>query len=169
MSNSSPKPKYAWIWPKDPRPGNPSRWSWRWRFLDVLLGRGPDIYVGRIDRRGGLKGRGHCSSWRECCCCCCCCACSGVDVDGDTEVDVPFPTSRANERKRKRRGEKYDCRTGRYTMPDDGSWSGVEYCDCRGRQARKEGRRHEIPRKVCDCKAPEYPADECCDTVYGVD
>ncbi|KAJ6168388.1 hypothetical protein N7497_001231 [Penicillium chrysogenum] len=40
----------GWIWPKDPRPGNPQRWPRRWRFFDVLTGKGPDIYVGRIDQ-----------------------------------------------------------------------------------------------------------------------
>lgn len=39
---------YGWIWPKDPRPGNPTHWPRHWRLLDVLRNRGPDIFVGRI-------------------------------------------------------------------------------------------------------------------------
>ncbi|KAJ5090583.1 hypothetical protein N7532_009267 [Penicillium argentinense] len=38
----------GWIWPKDPRPGNPSTWPRRWRLFDVLRNKGPDIYVGVI-------------------------------------------------------------------------------------------------------------------------
>ncbi|KAL4942109.1 hypothetical protein BDV06DRAFT_170276 [Aspergillus oleicola] len=37
--------KYRYVWPKDPRPGNPQRWSSLWRFADVFTGKGPDIYV----------------------------------------------------------------------------------------------------------------------------
>ncbi|KAJ5498258.1 hypothetical protein N7453_007309 [Penicillium expansum] len=40
----------GWIWPKDPRPGNPKHWPRRWRIFDVLTSKGPDIYVGRIDQ-----------------------------------------------------------------------------------------------------------------------
>ncbi|KAL4746372.1 hypothetical protein BDW72DRAFT_197729 [Aspergillus terricola var. indicus] len=41
-------PRFVMVWPKDPRPGNPSHWPWWWRWKDVLTGRGPDIYVERI-------------------------------------------------------------------------------------------------------------------------
>lgn len=46
---------YGWIWPKDPRPGNPKHWPRRWRLFDILTNRGPDIFVGRI--RSGAKNR----------------------------------------------------------------------------------------------------------------
>ncbi|KAL3475240.1 hypothetical protein BJX99DRAFT_259534 [Aspergillus californicus] len=38
----------GWIWPKDPRPGKPHRWSRLWRLSDVVMGKGPNIYVGSI-------------------------------------------------------------------------------------------------------------------------
>ncbi|KAF7133638.1 hypothetical protein CNMCM5793_004936 [Aspergillus hiratsukae] len=46
-----PSTTLGWIWPKDPRPGNPSRWPRRWRLFDVLTNRGPDIYAGKINSR----------------------------------------------------------------------------------------------------------------------
>ncbi|KAJ5632357.1 hypothetical protein N7490_008696 [Penicillium lividum] len=45
------KKNIGWIWPKDPRPGNPSSWPRHWRFLDVMTNKGPDIYVGVINKR----------------------------------------------------------------------------------------------------------------------
>ncbi|KAL4875456.1 hypothetical protein BJY04DRAFT_224013 [Aspergillus karnatakaensis] len=44
----------GFIWPKDPRPGNPRKWSKLWRLADVLKGKGPDIFVGRIGPRPRL-------------------------------------------------------------------------------------------------------------------
>ncbi|KAL2832473.1 hypothetical protein BDW59DRAFT_105452 [Aspergillus cavernicola] len=38
----------GYIWPKDPRPGNPGHWPRWWRYKDILRGKGPDIYFGRI-------------------------------------------------------------------------------------------------------------------------
>ncbi|KAJ5778250.1 hypothetical protein N7520_001496 [Penicillium odoratum] len=49
----SPKEKknIGWIWPKDPRPGNSSSWPRHWRFLDVMTNKGPDVYVGVINKK----------------------------------------------------------------------------------------------------------------------
>lgn len=50
-------PKFAYVWPKDPRPGNPSSWPRKWRLMDVLTGKGPDIYVERIRPRTSRQDR----------------------------------------------------------------------------------------------------------------
>ncbi|KAH1606696.1 hypothetical protein KXX44_000378, partial [Aspergillus fumigatus] len=93
----------GWIWPKDPRPGNPSRWPRRWRLFDVLTNRGPDIYVGKIKSRAQSQEQINWSGWecREGCCC------AGMD-------ETPFPWAR--------RGvcERYDFRRRRRWMRKGG-------------------------------------------------
>ncbi|KAH2545262.1 hypothetical protein KXW97_001517, partial [Aspergillus fumigatus] len=93
----------GWIWPKDPRPGNPSRWPRRWRLFDVLTNRGPDIYVGKIKSRAQSQEQINWSGWecREGCCC------AGMD-------ETPFPWAR--------RGvcERYDFRRRRWMRKGGG-------------------------------------------------
>ena len=53
----------GWIWPRDTRPGQ----SWkrnRWlSFKDVLTGKGPDIYVGSLDKDPKRPSRERWSNW----------------------------------------------------------------------------------------------------------
>jgi len=53
----------GWIWPRDGRPGQ----SWkhnRWTSLrDVLTGKGPDIYVGRLDKDPHRPSKDRWSNW----------------------------------------------------------------------------------------------------------
>ncbi|KAJ5486204.1 hypothetical protein N7530_000504 [Penicillium desertorum] len=124
----------GWIWPKDPRPGNPQHWPRRWRLFDVLTGKGPDIYVGRIDqpktktRRSSSRARSgptrqEWSRWES----------NSNDPDSNYS---PLPWVRQPA------GERYDFRTRKYHVPDHGTWSAVEYCNGsrvrRGKWVRKE-------------------------------
>ncbi|KAL6238529.1 hypothetical protein BDW75DRAFT_237415 [Aspergillus navahoensis] len=52
-------PEFVMIWPKDPRPGNPRRWPWWWRWKDVLTGKGPDIYVERVRPQSSRSYRSY--------------------------------------------------------------------------------------------------------------
>ncbi|KAL2866902.1 uncharacterized protein BJX67DRAFT_120069 [Aspergillus lucknowensis] len=155
----------GWIWPKDPKPGNPIRWS-RWdRFSDVIKGKGPDIYVGRIYprtqqdydlgeiRRYGweaepcwtLWGREHLDT------------CDAEHCDDCTKY-------RQQERRDERiKGlarameERYDFRMRKYRVPDEGTWSSVRYCGIRG---------HTVPRAYRDMVGQWYPADYWHDVVH---
>ena len=108
----------GWIWPKDPRPGNPSRWPRLWRFSDVLTGKGPDIYVGAIGKRppptkdretpGRTVSSTNWARW---------------DVEPE-EDDTPVRWARRDKR------EKYDYSTRKYGIPNERTWSAVEYADC---------------------------------------
>ncbi|KAL4787067.1 hypothetical protein BJX76DRAFT_354479 [Aspergillus varians] len=167
----------GYIWPKDPQPGNPRRWS-RWkRFTDVLTGKGPDMYVGRIGPRTDQHHH------RE------------YNSDQHTEV-VPYSGAREQRSRtgwwlwekdhlrdcrilhctecyrirekekrdnilrwaRRRPEERYDFRTRRYQVPDEGTWSAVVYCD---------ERQHRVPRRYWDRYGREYPAEVWHDFVHG--
>ncbi|KAJ5890847.1 uncharacterized protein N7473_007075 [Penicillium subrubescens] len=112
-----PKPQVGWIWPKDPRPGNPTRWSRFKRFSDVLTGKGPDIYVGTIGKRpppmkdNDNPGRAVSSTnWAR------------WDIEPE-EDDTPFPWAH------RPKNVKYDYNTRKYKFPDEKTWSAVEYAD----------------------------------------
>ncbi|KKK18535.1 hypothetical protein P175DRAFT_0277758 [Aspergillus ochraceoroseus IBT 24754] len=171
-------PTVAWIWPKDPRPGNPSRWPRRWRLFDVLTNKGPDIFVGKIHdaSSGGYGGptrrqsqaseppytqrkrqgdgdrdaRAWGSSWQE-------dhrgCRCGGRGRNAESKRSLPWT--------RRGSGVQYDFRTRKYAVPDRGTWRGVEYCD------GDNGRSHEIPLRYWDCYGREYPASYWHDVAYG--
>ncbi|OJJ06782.1 hypothetical protein ASPVEDRAFT_335867 [Aspergillus versicolor CBS 583.65] len=179
----SPEPKQrkkmssdiGYIWPKDPRPGNPSRWSPWQRFTDVMTGKGPDIYVGRIRPRASHHDHGHTlhrggnlwggrdwerrsrTGW------------SLWDNDHVKCCTKPHCPDCYYVRKREKRDnllfgarrdleERYDFRTRRYQVPDEGTWSRVEYCD---------ERRHTIPLCYWDRYGRPYPAAHQHDGVYG--
>lgn len=156
-----PSPTLGWIWPKDPRPGNPSRWPRRWRFFDVLTNKGPDIYVGVINKNnhktatktssksGDGKGN-HWSRWDR-------------ELEED---DTPIPWARRSA------AERYDFRRRKYVIPDQGTWSRVEYCSGRGYAGRTgwrfgKGERHFVPRRYWDRNGEEYPANHWHDIIYG--
>lgn len=180
----SPEPKrkertrsdIGYIWPKDPRPGNPSRWS-RWqRFSDVMTGKGPDIYVGRIRPRTSHHDHRHAVHMGEN-------LWGGREREQRSKTDwslwdndhakycaIPHCPDCYNVRKREqrdnffiwaRRGpeERYDFRTRKYQVPDEGTWSRVEYCD---------EPQHMIPLQYRDRYRRPYPAEHRHNEVYGI-
>lgn len=166
----SQSPRLGWIWPKDARPGNPTRWPRRWRFFDVLTNKGPDIYVGVINSTNSTNNKtrsktkssslssssgerekgNHWSRWNK-----------GLEAD-----DTPFPWAR-------RGAERYDFRRRKYVIPDQGTWSRVEYCSGRGYVGGSgkwrfgKGERHCVPRRYWDRNGEEYPANHWHDIIYG--
>lgn len=201
----------GWIWPKDPRPGNPSSWPRRWRFHDVLTNKGPDIYVGVIggsetgtgsSSPGGLTpsttpstrskrspqrtnwdrwedvippksnniassspSSSSSSSWATTS------ISTSTSISGEgspnskskPKIEVPWARRAADER--------YDYRQRKYTVPDLGTWSRVEYCTARGKGGwvrRKKGtEKHYVPRRYWDQNGNEYPANYWHDIIYG--
>lgn len=147
------RPRLGIVWPKDPRPGNPSRWRRRWRLLDILLNKGPDMFIGKIDTCCSSLSRASWSGWHSDC------NCSSSTV----QPPDPFPWARRSS------GEKYDFRTRRYRVPDESSWSDVQYCN--GRRRKRPGRRdwetHVIPERVWDMHGREHPTYYWHDAVYG--
>jgi hypothetical protein len=157
-----PQSQLGWIWPKDPRPGNPSHWPRRWRLFDVLANKGPDIYVGKINQPKGENKRaskpsepgptqGEWSRW------------DSNSYNPDDEYS-PFPWVK------RRSGERYDFRTRKYHIPDHGTWCAVEYCNGRREKRGKwvgKNEVHCIPRRYWDRNGVEYPANFWHDTVYG--
>ena len=152
----------GWIWPKDPRPGNPKHWPRRWRLFDVLTGKGPDIYVGRIDqpkaktRKSSSLPRSEPTrqEWTR----------WGSNPNDPDSNYSPLPWARRPA------GDRYDFRTRKYHTPDHGTWSAVEYCN--GRRARRgewTGKEevHCIPRRYWDRNGAEYPAELWHDSIYG--
>ena len=107
----------GWIWPRDTRPGE----SWRrnrWlTFKDVLTGKGPDIFVGSVDKDPKRPSRARWSNWGY--------------VFGDTPPDgISFnqihPIFGAD-----RTNQVYDFRSRRwrhYKGPDPGMWSDRRRC-----------------------------------------
>ncbi|KAJ5973364.1 hypothetical protein N7481_010574 [Penicillium waksmanii] len=148
-------PVLGWIWPKDPRPGNPSHWPKRWRFFDVLRNKGPDIYVGAMRPAKSTMTKAKASSrtnwarWEE------------EELD---QNETPFRWAR-------RGAERYDFRRRKYSVPDYGTWSRVEYCDGRkkieGKWVLGKEERHAIPRRFWDKNGELYPANEWHDAFYG--
>ncbi|KAL4889872.1 hypothetical protein BDV59DRAFT_102109 [Aspergillus ambiguus] len=156
-------PRLAWIWPKDPRPGNPSHWPRIWRLRDVLTNRGPDIYIGRINT--GNDRKVNWSRWPDDAdnerTSCCCGEQSGKGKRGARTVDKsPMKWDKRHP------AERYDFRTRKYAIPDRGTWSRVEYCDG-GHTGGRRCEKHAIPVRYWDLDGREYPA--CCwhDGVYG--
>lgn len=139
----------GWIWPKDPRPGNPEHWPTRWRIFDVLTNKGPDIYVGKLRTRrhrnsGSTRPTAHWSGWES----------------GNSKPERrPFPWAQRDDR------ERYDYRTRRYQIPDGGTWSKVEYFD-----DTRKSRGHEVecmPRTFSDPDGHRFFTKELHDGFYG--
>ncbi|EPS30710.1 hypothetical protein PDE_05662 [Penicillium oxalicum 114-2] len=120
-SGKAAKPKtqsVGWIWPKDPQPGNSSHWPRFKRFSDVISGKGPDIFIGTIgktprpvankDSPGRTISSTNWARW---------------DVDPE-EHDTPFSWARRDKDVR------YDYKTRKYGVPNERTWSAVEYADC---------------------------------------
>ncbi|OJJ46571.1 hypothetical protein ASPZODRAFT_1973775 [Penicilliopsis zonata CBS 506.65] len=143
----------GWIWPKDPRPGNPTHWPRRWRVLDIITGRGPGIFIGRIESNAPKMEEW--SGWMK-------------KKTGRRQDDLIGGQQHCAERRRRDKSkspstERYDFRQRRYRVPDKSSWSGVQYCDGSSRR----GGRHLIPRRFWDWRGEEYPAEYWHDVVYG--
>ncbi|KAL3491997.1 hypothetical protein BJX62DRAFT_236637 [Aspergillus germanicus] len=162
----------AYIWPKDPRPGNPGRWSRGSRLSDVLTGKGPDMYVGRIGvrtrdevagetpkaKKGTERPRWdsekYWSLW-------------GHEHELHCRADYCDDCDRIEEQRvrdsritQARRGssERYDFRMRKYREPDVGTWSGVEYCTWGA---------HRVPRVYRDIQGRSYPGTQWHDIVHG--
>ncbi|KAI9372753.1 hypothetical protein BJX61DRAFT_542406 [Aspergillus egyptiacus] len=171
----------GWIWPKDPRPGNPRRWSKWSRLSDILKGKGPDIFVGRIRLREehhhhhhGHHGRhGHhddheydrhhfrrrrfgtdWSLWgREHLRNCKIRHCDDCDrIREEDRKNNIFPWARRDPE------ERYDFRLREYRVPDEGTWSWKVYCD---------EPRHVVPMRYWDRYGREYPSGYWHDIVHG--
>ncbi|KAL2810921.1 hypothetical protein BJX63DRAFT_301448 [Aspergillus granulosus] len=162
----------GYIWPKDPRPGNPGRWSRGSRFKDVLTGKGPDMYVGRIggrprdevtvkakraqkeNERYRWDSEKHWSLW-------------GYEHEIQCTAEYCDDCDKLEEQKirdniltsaRRRSAKRYDYRMRKYRVPDEGTWSGVTFC-------REEC--HVVPREYRDHRGNWYPANKWHDIVHG--
>lgn len=173
---------HGWIWPKDPRPGNPAHWPRRWRLFDVFTNKGPDIFVGRISvtdakgKKGKKDKKGKKSkktgeaqdevqpgplpmtTW------------SRWENDHDSTNDTATTTTKKKKKEpfpwaRRNSAERYDFRTKRYCIPDSGTWSRVVYCSGDDKHGRRK--RHVIPMRYWDREGNEYPAGYWHDVVYG--
>lgn len=146
-----PRRQKGWIWPKDPRPGNPPKWPFRNRLKDVLQNKGPDIFVGTIDGPSATPHTPRWSRWQDV---------HGHIHDGDEET-------RASPFRWADRGEKrYDFRMRKYRVPDDLTWSRVEYCN--GGVGTNIGNKgHYIPLWFWDRWGGRYQAIDWHDVVHG--
>ncbi|KAL2849814.1 hypothetical protein BJY01DRAFT_245752 [Aspergillus pseudoustus] len=163
----------GYIWPKDPRPGNTGRWAHGSRFKDVLTGKGPDMYVGRIgirpedkvtvkakpgekaNERYRWESEKYWSLWgHEHELHCTAGFCDDCDRIEEQRVKDSLLTSA-------RRGpsERYDYRMRKYQVPDEGTWSDVKFC---------EVRTHAVPTAFRDHMGARYPANQWHDTIYGL-
>jgi hypothetical protein len=126
----------GWIWPRDPLPGNPVKGTFRRRLKDILLNKGPDIFVGTIDGPIAKPRTARWSRWQD----------LYGHLDDDDETTLPsFPWA---DRGLKR----YDFRTRRYRIPNDQTWSWVEYDD-----ANANGEINGNPVFVWDDTGEMYP------------
>lgn len=150
---TKPERTIGFIWPKDPRPANPPRWPRHWRFLDVLCNKGPDIFVGTLDGPNATPHTARWSRWQDL---------YGHPDDGDEETRAPFPGA---DRGLKR----YDFRTRKYKIPDEATWSYVQYCDDGKHGWRRDGIVHEVPQTFWDVNGAMYPAWVWHDLYYGPD
>ncbi|KAJ6084277.1 hypothetical protein N7486_011077 [Penicillium sp. IBT 16267x] len=204
----------GWIWPKDPRPGNPSSWPRRWRFHDVLTNKGPDIYVGvigektkssssRSGSRSSSLARGLTPSttpstrskqspqrtnwdrWEEIIPPESTNSTSSASSSSWATTSISTSTSTSGEGSSKSKSkpkievpwarrdvdERYDYRQRKYTVPDLGTWSRVEYCTARGKggwvRPKKGTEKHYVPRRYWDQNGNEYPANYWHDIIYG--
>ena len=179
-------PQLGWIWPKDPRPGNPKKWPRRWRLLDVLQNKGPDIYVGVIK---DSKSKSRANPKKE-------------NEDNDPYNHThPHPRSHSEPKSKtapsrdqwtrwgidpnneeaeaanysplpwvkRKPGERYDFRTRKYTVPNRATWSRVEYCNGPSEKGRWYERCevHRVPRRYWDPNGELYPAENWHDDIYG--
>ncbi|KAJ0422619.1 hypothetical protein BJY00DRAFT_310989 [Aspergillus carlsbadensis] len=162
----------GYIWPKDPRPGNPGRWSRGSRLSDVLTGKGPDMYVGRIgvrpreevsgktpvakkatdryrwdsEKYWSLWGHEHELHCRED-------YCDDCDrIEGQRVRDNRITNARRGS------SERYDFRMRKYREPDVGTWSGVRFCGVRA---------HTVPREYRDIQGRSYPGNQWHNSVHG--
>ncbi|KAJ5309044.1 hypothetical protein N7508_004423 [Penicillium antarcticum] len=171
-------PQLGWIWPKDPRPGNPRKWPKCWRLLDVLQGKGPDIYVGVTkgpqfksksspNEQGNETNDPHSHShsqsktapsreeWTR----------WGIDPKNEEEEAAKYSPLPWVKRKP---GERYDFRTRTYTVPNRATWRQVEFCN--GSRKGKWYERpevHRVPRRYWDPNGELYPAENWHDNIYG--
>ncbi|KAK2740206.1 hypothetical protein FQN57_006217 [Myotisia sp. PD_48] len=107
----SPKRQIGFIWPRDPQPGNPTKWPFGKRIMDVLRNRGPDMFIGPLDGPRVGPSRARWSRWAD------------VYPADDAEDDLLPPLFRCWDRKQQR----YDFRTRKYKIPDMNTWSYVQY------------------------------------------
>ncbi|KAJ5895269.1 hypothetical protein N7495_006960 [Penicillium taxi] len=150
MAPKSKTVTYGWIWPKDPRRGNPNHWPRHWRLKDILTNKGPDIYIGSIKSyKPNLS--------------------PSATAGENTIATAPKKTnwSRWEEQENKHKAipwarrstdERYDFRTRKYAIPDEGTWSQVQYCS---------NRFHDVPRMYWDQYGNQYPAEFWHDSQYG--
>ncbi|KAJ5734350.1 hypothetical protein N7493_003136 [Penicillium malachiteum] len=192
----------GWIWPKDPRPGNPTSWPRRWRLRDILTNKGPDIYVGVINKKRPPERRppapkdessNDYTPWPWF-------STPSSYSSSDSEPDIkssprlqktnwdrwnnaesPNSSTISSESSKQpeyqvpwaRRGseERYDFRQRKYTIPDLGTWSRVEYCATRGKggwmRIGSKGEKHCVPRRYWDRNGTEYPANYWHDIIHG--
>lgn len=180
-------PQLGWIWPKDPRPGNPKKWPKRWRMLDVLQGKGPDIYVGVIkdtSSKSNSKSKSkHGNNDPQ----------NDNDPQDHTHANPQTRSKTAPSREewtrwnidpqneateaanysllpwvKRKPGERYDFRTRKYTVPNRATWSRVEFCN--GLQKGKWYEKcevHRVPRRYWDPNGELYPAENWHDNIYG--
>ncbi|KAL4867627.1 hypothetical protein BDV12DRAFT_198048 [Aspergillus spectabilis] len=168
----------GYIWPKDPRPGNPRRWPKWWRLSDILKGKGPDIYVGRLRPRASPRATTHShnhnltkltpkkpiehgwkfetgwSLWEKDHLAICkhphCERCARLRAKEEREDQFPWARRHPQER--------YDYRMREYRVPDEGTWAGRVHCDEAG---------HDVPLRYWDRYGRGYPAGYWHDMVYG--
>ncbi|KAJ5747957.1 uncharacterized protein N7511_009653 [Penicillium nucicola] len=180
-------PQLGWIWPKDPRPGNPKKWPKHWRFLDVLQGKGPDIYVGTIKDPKSKSESNHNNQHEN----------ENETMDPHTHSQTyshshsQSKTSPSREEwtrwnidpkneegeaanysllpwVKRKPGERYDFRTRTYAVPNRATWSRVEFCDGPEKGKWYERREvHRVPRRYWDPNGEIYPAENWHDNIYG--
>ena|SRR2546423_2992524 len=102
----------GWIWPSDRRPGQSwkcNRWS---SFKDVLTGKGPDIFVGRLDKEPHRPSRPRWPNWEY--------VFEDIPLDEQEGIN-PFAFARRND-------QVYDFRYTRYYPWHGGMWSNIQRC-----------------------------------------
>lgn len=109
-----PRHQIGWIWPKDPQSGNPLKWPMGRRLKDVLTNKGPDMFIGRIDRASPTPHTPRWSRWHDI-----------YSYPGDGDKNMLPPILPFSDRKLQR----YDFRTRKYRNVDEKAWSFVEYPD----------------------------------------
>lgn len=167
------------IWPKDPQPGNPSSWPWRWRLFDVIKNRGPNIYVGTLRSKSGKGARGtehvDWDLWGK----------QPKNESGQRALCRTNPNPRSSQKQEdwrprilpigpnhKEQGKKFDYRQRKYIAPDQDTWSKVKYCNYekeasafRISSRRKE--QHCIPISCSDKNGKSTTLGNAHDRQYG--
>ena len=114
-NKASESPIKGFIWPRDPYPGPRGRSWFRNRvsaWHDVLTGKGPDIFIGRLDNLDHRPSRARWSRW------------SDLYPDWDDTSAPPFWGAYRGDKR-------YNFRTRRYEYPHTEMWSDVGYCQRR--------------------------------------